>query len=60
MLGFGGSHGCGSRACSPTLFSAFCLYFASFLFYLDFVAVVFQEKTWFFFVNLFFEFGTCL
>jgi len=30
VLGFGDLHGCGSRACFPTLFSLFCLYFAFF------------------------------
>jgi hypothetical protein len=30
VVGFGNSHGCGSRACFPTWFGAFCLYFVSF------------------------------
>ncbi len=30
VLGFGDLHGCGSRACFPTLFSLFSFYFAFF------------------------------
>jgi hypothetical protein len=32
VLGFGDPHGCGFRACSPTLFGAFCLYCVSFFY----------------------------
>jgi hypothetical protein len=32
VLGFGDSHGCGFRACFPTLFGAFCLYCVSFFY----------------------------
>ncbi len=60
VLGFGDPHGCGSRACFPTLFCAFCLYFASF-------SYTFILYWWFFiiFLGLFllicsFEFNICL